>query len=297
MRETNLVRIFAHDITDQKYLQAELKKSLAELEQTNKDLMDTQVQLVQSEKMAAMASLVAGIAHEINTPIGAIASVYDTLNRAVGKLRANLGEDSEDDPVKAKVATILQIISNASDVIGTGSERVVAIVDSMRSFARLDEAELKSVNVQDGLDDTVSLVQHRLGDKIEVIRKYEASDPIVCYPGRLNQVFLCMLDNAIDAMEGPSRSPRDERTINSWWRLPIQDRGSRRRSWKRCSNPATRRRGSVSARVWAYRSATRLFMTTGGRSRWTASLAKGPPSRRFSPTASTASDLATTHHR
>jgi two-component system NtrC family sensor kinase len=152
--------------------------------------------------MAAMASLVAGIAHEINTPIGAIVSVYDTLNRAVGKLRANLGEDSGDDPKKAKVATILQIISNAIDVIRKGSERVVAIVDSMRSFARLDEAELKSVNIQDGLDDTVSLIQHRLGDKIEVIRKYEASDPIVCYPGRLNQVFLCMLDNAIDAMEG-----------------------------------------------------------------------------------------------
>ncbi|MBT4098762.1 MAG: hypothetical protein HOE86_14010 [Gemmatimonadetes bacterium] len=202
MRETQLLRIFAYDMTEQKHLQAQLQTSLADLEQTNKDLMDTQVQLVQSEKMAAMASLVAGIAHEINTPIGAIASVYDTLIRAVGKLKEKLGEGSADDPRQAGVAAILQIIANASDVIRTGSERVVAIVDSMRSFARLDEAELKSVNIQDGLDDTVSLVQHRLGDRIDLIREYDASDPIVCYPGRLNQVFLCILDNAIDAIDG-----------------------------------------------------------------------------------------------
>lgn len=110
-------------------------------------------------------------------------------------------------------------------MIRTGSERVVAIEDSMRSFARLDEAELKRVNIQDGLDDTLSLVQHRLGDTIEVIRKYEASDPIICYPSRLNQVFLCMLDNAIDALAGQGTITIETRREDDQLLVKITDTG------------------------------------------------------------------------
>ena len=151
--------------------------------------------------MAAMASLVAGIAHEINTPIGAISSVYDTLSRAVTKLRQVLADGSQEDKPRGKADAILQIISDASNVIRTGSERVTAIVQSLRSFAHLDQAELKSVNIHDGLEDTVGLLQHNLGTRIEVIWNLGDVDPIICYPGRLNQVFLCVMENAIDAIE------------------------------------------------------------------------------------------------
>ena len=150
MPRSDLVRIFAHDITDLKRLQSRLENSLRDLEETNRELWDTRVQLVQSEKMAAMASLVAGIAHEINTPIGAISSVHDTLSRSAHKLKVLLADRQETDP---RTASILQIISNSSDVIRTGAERVVAIVQSLKSFARLDEAELKSVNINEGLTD------------------------------------------------------------------------------------------------------------------------------------------------
>jgi len=203
MAQNNLLRIFANDITQLKRLQDQLQQSLTELEKTNIDLRETQVQLIQSEKMAAMASLVAGIAHEINTPLGAISSVQDTLSRAVDKLTdviaEVLPEEHRDNP---KLTAVLEIIADTGKVIKTGSDRVVGIVKSMRSFARLDEAELKSVNIHDGIDDTLRLVQHDLGDRIEVIKNYGDVPPIVCYPGRLNQIFLCYLVNAIQAIEG-----------------------------------------------------------------------------------------------
>ncbi|MFT5086426.1 MAG: signal transduction histidine kinase [Candidatus Latescibacterota bacterium] len=206
MAQTHIVRIFAYEITELKRLQEQLQENLTELEQTNKYLQQTQVQLVQSEKMAAMASLVAGIAHEINTPIGAISSVHDTLGRAVDKLKVILADEiPQTHQNNRKINTILQVISDASNVIKTGSERVKTTVQSLRNFARLDEAELKSVDVHEGLKNTLKLVQHHLGDRIEVVKNYGDVPPILCYPGRLNQVFLCFLINAIEAIEGTGK--------------------------------------------------------------------------------------------
>jgi len=175
-----LVRIFAYDITELRRLQIQLEEKL---EQTNQSLQQTQVQLVQSAKMASMANLVAGIAHEINTPIGAISSVYDTLSRAVEKLRSALAEEASSKTQSSRKAdAILQVISDASNVIRTGSDRVVTTVQSLRNFARLDEAELKSVDIHEGIENTLKLAQHRLGDGVEVIKKYGSVEPITCYP-------------------------------------------------------------------------------------------------------------------
>ena len=203
MAENSLVRIFAYDISQRKQLQEQLEESLSELEQTNRDLRDTQVQLVQSEKMAAMANLVAGIAHEINTPIGAISSVHDTITRATEKLKSLLGDDLfKEHPSSQKIDAVLQVVAESAVVIRTGSERVTNIIQSMKNFARLDEAELKRVDVREGLKDALRLVQHDLGDHISVVEKYGEIEPIVCYPSRLNQVFLCLLVNAIEAVDG-----------------------------------------------------------------------------------------------
>ena len=110
-------------------------------------------------------------------------------------------------------------------MIGTGAERVQAIVQSLRSFARLDEAELKSVNINDGLTDTLRLVQHNLADRIEVITDLAAIDPIICYPSRLNQVFLCMLDNAIAAIEDRGRIEISTRREDDRLYVVIKDSG------------------------------------------------------------------------
>ncbi len=170
-----------------------------ELETTNRELQQTQFQLVQSEKMASLGNLVAGIAHEINTPVGAINSMHDTLVRAVDKLKLSIDSGQEiQDPV---LNTSLQVISDANRVIATGTDRVTGIVRSLRNFARLDEAEMKEADLQEGLDNTLTLVQHDLKNRIEVEKEYGNVPPLVCYPSRLNQVFLNMLVNASQAIE------------------------------------------------------------------------------------------------
>ncbi len=226
MASNNLVRIYAHDITQLKKLQKQLQDSLTELEKTNRELQETQVQLVQSEKMAAMANLVAGIAHEINTPIGAMSSVHDTLGRAAEKLKVLLEESlSTDSRGRSRADAILRVVADSADVIRNGSERVSTVMQSLKNFARLDEAELNKVDIHSGLDDTLRLVQHDLGDRIEVIRNYGEVPPIVCYPGRLNQVFLCFLVNAIEAIEGTGRITLTTSKEGDKLHVTVQDTG------------------------------------------------------------------------
>ena len=183
----------AHDIS-------EVKKALADLAQANRDLRQTQAQLVQSEKMAALGMLVAGIAHEINTPVGAIHSMNDTLKSAVAILDEALTSDSPTDTTR--VLRALQSLGDATKVIDTGAQRVSNIVRRLRSFARLDEAELKTVNIHEGLDDSVSLVHHQIKDAIKIVKEYGDVPPVACYPNRLNQVFLNLLVNAQQAITG-----------------------------------------------------------------------------------------------
>ena len=185
-----------HDIT-------ELKRAMHDLEEANRHLKETQFQLVQSEKMASLGTLVAGIAHEINTPIGAVSSMHDTLFRTLEKLKEMIktrfsgeGEDA------AKFAMIMKVIDDSNKVIRPGTERVINIVRKLRSFARLDEAELKKVDIHEGLEDTLTLIHHELKHDITINREYGNVPAISCFPGQLNQVFLNIIINAKQAIKG-----------------------------------------------------------------------------------------------
>ncbi len=192
---------FARDITERKRQELALQQSLQELEKANQHLRETQDQLVQSEKMASLGMLVAGIAHEINTPIGAVHSMHDTLKRAVEKLKntlkASYGEDFETD---SNLHGPIKVIQDANRVIDTGSERVTTIVRRLKSFARLDEAELKTIDIHEGIEDTLTLIHHEIKHNVEVIKDYAQLPPIPCYPGRLNQVYLNLFINAKQAI-------------------------------------------------------------------------------------------------
>ena len=171
------------------------------VEERTVQLRAAQAQLVQSEKMASLGMLVAGIAHEINTPVGAIHSMHDTLQRAVQKLKIALGEVCRTGaPETEAIGTIMKIIEDANRVIASGTGRVSDIVRRLRSFARLDEAELKRADIREGLEDTLVLLHHELKHGITVRRNYGAVPPFACYPGRLNQVFLNVLNNARQAV-------------------------------------------------------------------------------------------------
>ncbi|MDP8227862.1 MAG: ATP-binding protein [Candidatus Electryoneaceae bacterium] len=171
-----------------------------ELERTNRHLHQAQSQLVQSEKMASLGMLVAGIAHEINTPIGAVNSMHNTLIRAMGRLKISLETCSECVTGKT-MPKLLTIIDNANDVITRGTDRVTEIVRRLRSFARLDEAELKKVDIHEGIEDTLMLIHHEIKHNITVVRNYSDIPPIACYPGQLNQVLLNLLINAKQAIK------------------------------------------------------------------------------------------------
>ena len=185
----------AHDVT-------EMKKMLGNLENSNQELRETQFQLVQSEKMASLGMLVAGIAHEINTPVGAVNSMHNTLIKAIEKLKSELEKNfgdfyRENQPLNLT----LKVIEDANRVIQSGTERVTNIVKRLRSFARLDEAELKEVDIHEGIEDTLTIIHHQIKHKIKLVKNYGKIPQVSCFPGRLNQVFLNLLNNANQAIK------------------------------------------------------------------------------------------------
>jgi len=177
-------------------LEEKVQARTAELTYTLAALREAQAQLVQSEKMAALGNLVAGVAHEINTPLGAVVSNTDLVARAVAK-----AQDAIANP--AEVARYLEKAAGLSGVSREACRRIGDIVRSLRNFARLDEAERKPADLHEGLDSTLTLVAHLLKNRISVRRDYGRLPPLDCHANQLNQVFLNMLVNAAQAIDGP----------------------------------------------------------------------------------------------
>ena len=189
------------------------RNAFNDLEEAHKNLKDTQTQLVHSEKMASLGMLVAGIAHEINTPMGSVNSMHDTLMRAVDKLKGVISEACEEDsPQHQKVETMINTIDDANRVIRDGTGRVTTIIKRLRSFARLDQAELEEdADIHEGLEDTLTLIHHEIKHNITVHRHFGKIPRIACRIGQLNQVFVNILINSKQAIKG-----KGEITITTW---------------------------------------------------------------------------------
>ncbi len=178
-----------------------IKTALEKLALANNELKDAQTQLVQSEKMASLGALVAGVAHEINNPIGAVRSMHNTSMRAIEKLKSEFFKITVNDKnISTEANKIFRIIDDANNVIDIGTEKVGLIVKQLKSFARLDEAELKKANIHEGLQQALMLSHHEMRDRIKVVRKFGNLPEIRCFPAKLNQVFLNMIINAIQAI-------------------------------------------------------------------------------------------------
>ncbi|EGJ30039.1 MULTISPECIES: ATP-binding protein [Moorena] len=175
------------------------------------ELQQTEIQLIQNEKMSSLGTMVAGIAHEMNNPInfiyGNLFFASDYIEDLLSLVELYQQYYPNPDPeIKNRLEEIdLEFLAqDLPKIIASmkgGAERIREIVLSMRNFSRLDEAEIKPVNIHEGIDNTLVLLSNRLKPGIEVIKQYGDLPVVDCYPAQLNQVFLSILENALDAIE------------------------------------------------------------------------------------------------
>ncbi|MCT7991372.1 PAS domain-containing protein [Laspinema olomoucense] len=221
------------DITDRHLAQQALMKSEAqlelrarELEETLYELQRTQTQLIQTERMSGLGQMVAGIAHEVNNPVGFIygnivhaTSYIDDLVNLVNLYQKHYPEpDPEilEEIEEIDLEFLFEDLPRLLRSMKVGAERIREIVRSLRNFSRLDEADNKQVNIHEGIDSTLLILQHHLKDEslnsnsnnnITVIKEYGDLPRVDCYPSELNQVFLNIITNAIDVLK-PQDPPR-----------------------------------------------------------------------------------------
>jgi len=182
----------------------ELESKNSDLEDALMQLRDAQQQLVMREKMASLGNLVAGVAHEINNPVGAVKSAADTTARSISLINRSLEEHERVDELQGneRFQTALDILQTNNDITVTASDRIAEIVRSLKSFARLDEAEFQKADLHEGLDSTLTLLHHRFKNRITVDKRYGDLPAVECYPNQLNQVFMNLLSNAEQAIDG-----------------------------------------------------------------------------------------------
>ncbi|MEH1791515.1 GAF domain-containing protein [Nostoc sp.] len=199
--------------------QAELleqtKRQTSELTQALQELKQTQTRLIQGEKMAGLGQLLAGVAHEINNPVSFIFGNLIHLNKYTEELlnavklyrqNSSLLPSVQAQIDKADLDFIIEDLPQTLESMKVGTERICDIVLSLRNFSRTDEAGLKAVDIHEGLDSTLLILGHRLKNNherpaIEIIKEYAIFPLLECYPAQLNQVFMNLLSNSIDALE------------------------------------------------------------------------------------------------
>ncbi|MBD1891732.1 response regulator [Coleofasciculus sp. FACHB-SPT9] len=197
-------------------LQTQLKNQNSQLQQALGDLKKAQAQLVQKEKMLGLGQLAAGMAHEINNSIGFISGNLDPARKYIQDLLnlVRIYQQEYPKPTLSIQKAIQEIdldflnsdIQNLVGSMQTGVERICTMLLALRIFSRLNESDIKAVDIHEGLNSTLLLLQHRLRGEgkrpeIQVIKKYEDLPLVNCYASQLNQAFLNLLNNAIDALE------------------------------------------------------------------------------------------------
>lgn len=236
IQQAALFEQLADELTERKAVEAALrqsetalKKQKLQLEQTLFELKQTQLQLIQTEKMSSLGQLVAGVAHEINNPVTFIsgnishAAIYanDLLNlvRMYAQYYPQPVAEIEDLTKIIDLDFLRQDFPKLLNSMNIGASRIRQIVLSLKNFSRLDEAERKPVDIHEGLENTLLILQHRLKPEaanIQLIKEYGNLPLVECYPGQLNQVFMNLLNNAIDSLDkSEEKSYRNDLRLTS----------------------------------------------------------------------------------
>jgi signal transduction histidine kinase len=218
--------------------QSELRERqrVEDLQQTLKELKRTQSQLIQSEKMSSLGQLVAGVAHEINNPVNFIYGNLTHAKEYSHNLLTLLQDYQEQFPPNAAIEEEMEAIEfefiqedlpKLLSSMQVGAERIREIVLSLRTFSRLDESQMKAVDIHEGIESTLMILHNRLKAKsdypaIEVIKDFADLPLIECYAGQLNQVFMNLLNNAIDALEERRHHFSNQAFENPYIRMSTQ---------------------------------------------------------------------------
>ncbi|MEG4498127.1 ATP-binding protein [Microcoleus sp. F10-C6] len=219
-----------------RHSESQLLERTEQLENTLQQLKDAQTQLVQTEKMSSLGQMVAGVAHEINNPVnfiyGNLIPAEEYIKDILGLIKAyQVYYPTPAPEIADKIHTIELdfILEDLQKLFGSmkiGAERIREIVKSLRTFSRLDEADMKNINIHEGIDSTLMILQHRLKEQtnrppIQVIKDYGELPLLECYAGQLNQVFMNIFSNAIDALE---QMAAQGRYTKGYWENNLPDR-------------------------------------------------------------------------
>jgi len=201
---------------------AQLNETLeARVEERTRELRDTQAQLMQADKLKSLGQLVAGVAHELNNPIGFVHANLQLLDEYIEQLAVAQGPGGDPETAAKAREAISKLLQRSKE----GTERVKQIVMDLRSFSRTDHAELQRADLHEEINRTITLAEPHLKNKVAVRREYGDIPQVRCYPGQLNQVFLNLLMNACDALEdGGTVTVKTERS-SLGVRLEFQDDG------------------------------------------------------------------------
>ena len=200
----------------------ELKQELARV---RAEAAKQQAELIGAAKLATLGSLVAGIAHELNTPMGALNSNHDLLRRALDKLQVILADEVVDASELQEVRRIVRALDGVMKVNDMAVERMVQLVTSLRSFGRPDRSERDQIDLHDSIDSTLAIIAHQLRDRVTIVREYGELPQVECYAQQINQVFMNILVNAGQAIPGPGTITIRTRRNADRVTIELQDTG------------------------------------------------------------------------
>jgi|SRR5688572_8488044 len=199
----------------------------ASAEELREELELTLRKLAEAHKMAALGRLSAGIVHEINTPIGSILSNNETIRRSIETLKKLVAtSQTEDKPVPQRAGVILDTLASLTDIDKLACERIYAVIRSLKTFARVNEGDLRKVDINEILLNTLKLSGCVFRRRVSVVTDFGELPEVECYPGLLNQAFLNLVVNAAQAIQGDGTVTVKTKTDGDFIEIAIADDGA-----------------------------------------------------------------------